>query len=453
MERLTAKKKLAVVRLYFSGLPYDEIAARTGVSKGTVANVVAELKTGTIPDAADVAEQIDLLRDLSLDLKRSNLSPGQCAVGLILLTRISECGLDPADIERWPMILKAVRTEDDAKEFVRLIYSIQEVQQRSGLSIEALDKKAHELEKKVVDLEPVSDKLKDSKKELGELTKRRDELASLVAMLEQKSELLTPMVKELEKRGQKLSRRIADMEPMAEKAETTLSTLKGNLRKLKDVGFSLRELTEFNEKLQEIAQRHAIKPTELRNRLLHELQILDKGLALETLIQNRQKELAKATDSLASVQNEMEASRVVIDSLKQEKMSLEVTIRETRDKVSQEIGMLIPMAEETIDKLGQDLRLGSEEALAEMRRLRDKAIEVGREVGRSEGILQVNQWLNELMALVQGEDGVEGKRVRVISLSVLRALQVWLERQHSSSLTLLSLTVNNLISALERWQL
>jgi hypothetical protein len=116
MQRLTPKKKLTVVRLYFSGLSYDEIRAKCGVSKGTVANVVAELKAGTIPEAVDVGEHIDLLRDLSIDLKQSKLTPGQCVVGLILLTRISECGLDPADIDRWPMILKAVRNEDDAKD-------------------------------------------------------------------------------------------------------------------------------------------------------------------------------------------------------------------------------------------------------------------------------------------------------------------------------------------------
>jgi len=260
VERLTAKKKLAVVRLYLSGLSYDEIAAKCGVSKGTVANVVIELKAGTIPEAADVGEHIEVLRELSIDLKQSKLTPGQCAMGLILLTRIRECGLDPADIDRWPMILKAVQNEDDAKEFVWLIYSIQEVQQRTGLNIEALDKKIHELEKKAADLEPVLEKLKDSKKELAELTGQRDELGKSVALLEQKNELLTPRVKELEKREQNLSRRIADMEPKAQKAETTLSALKGEMQKLEDVGFSLGELAEFNEKLQRIAQRHTIKP-------------------------------------------------------------------------------------------------------------------------------------------------------------------------------------------------
>jgi predicted nucleic acid-binding Zn-ribbon protein len=452
MEKLTVKKRLSVVMSYFHGLSYDEIAAKAGVSKGTVANIIADLKAGSFPEAGDVGDQIELLRDLSLDLRRLNLSPGQCATGLILLNRINECGLDPAHIDRWPMVLKAVPNQEDAKEFVRSVYAIQEVQKRTGLDLGALDDKIHEVERKTADLESTSNKVKDCRRELSELTKQREKLVSAVALFEQKNGLLGPRVKDLEEREQTLSQRIAGMEPRAQKAETTLSALRSEIQKLKDMGFSPKELAKFNEKLQVIAEHHTIKPTELRSRLLHELENLDKGLGLETLVEGRQRELDKATNSLATIQNKIEAARVVVDSLQQEKMNIEVTIRETREKVSQEIGMLIPMAQQTIDKLGQDLRLGTEEALAEMRQLKDEAMEVGREVGRSEGILQVNQWLKELMALVRGEDGVEGKRVRVIALSVLRALHVWLERQHSTSLTLLPLTVKNLISELERWQ-
>ena len=49
MEKLTAKKRLTVVKQYLSGLSYNEIAAKTGTSKGTVANVVTELKAGAFP--------------------------------------------------------------------------------------------------------------------------------------------------------------------------------------------------------------------------------------------------------------------------------------------------------------------------------------------------------------------------------------------------------------------
>ena len=83
--------------------------------------MVVELKTGRFPEAADVAEHIELLRELSLDLKRSKLVPGECATGLMVLARISECGLDPADIDRWPLILKSIGGEGEVQEFVRLV--------------------------------------------------------------------------------------------------------------------------------------------------------------------------------------------------------------------------------------------------------------------------------------------------------------------------------------------
>ena len=452
MEKVTARKKLTVVKLYLSGLSYDEIATRGGVSKGTVANVVNELKAGMVPEAADVGEHIELLRELSLDLKRSRLSPGQCATGLILLNRISECGLDPADIDRWPMILKSVRNQDDAKEFVGLVYNIQQVQQRSGLSLEALDNKVRELERKAADLEPMSEKLEDCKKQITELTRQREELASSVAILEQKHELLTPRVKDLEKREETLSRRIADMEPKAQKAETTLSALKGAIQTLNDIGFSLKELAEFNEKLQVIAQRHAIEPPKLKNRLLHELETLDRVLALETLIQSRQQELDKTEQALMRTKKEIETTRVIVDSFKQEKINLEVSIRETREKVSREIAKIIPLAQDTIDKLGEELRRGNDEALAEVRRLRDEAMEVGKDVGRYEGILQVNAWLSDLPALIRGEEGITGNRVKTMALPVVRGLDIWLKRQDSLSFTLLPLTVQTLISELEQWK-
>jgi len=455
MERLTVKKKLAIVRLYFSGLSYDDIAARSGVSKGTVANVASDLKAGMIPEAADVGEYIELLRELSFDLKRSDLTPGQCAVGLTLLKQISECGLDPADINRWPMILKSVRNEDDINGFVRLVYSIQQVQQRSGLSLEALDNKVQELEKKAADLEPISDKLKDYKKQLVELTKQRQELATAVALLEQKNELLSPQVKELERREQNLSRQIADMEPKANKAETILSTLKRETQKHEDIGFSVRDLAQFNEKLGVVAQHHATKPSELRSRLLHELETLDKELTLETLTQSRKQELDKVEQAIARGENEIETTRAVADALKQEKKNLEDSIKETREKVSREIAKIIPVAQDIISKLGEELRRGNDEALVEIRRLRDEAVDAGKEVGRYEGILQVNKWLNELLALVRGEENIEGNRVRIIVLPVVRALHSWLKNHHSYylSFTSLSFAVERLISDLEAWKI
>jgi transposase len=322
MERLSASKKQTIIKLYLSGFSYDEIAAKCGVSKGTVANVVTELKAGKFPEATDAAEHIDQLRELSQDLRRSRLTPGQCATGLILLTRINECGLDAADVERWPMILKSIGNEDEAQEFVRLVYSIQEVQKRTGLSPEALDNKVHELEGKATDLEPMAKKREDYKKQVAELTKHRGELASEVA------------------------------------------------------------------------------------------------------------------------------------SLKQEKLNLEATVKEDREKVSREIIKIVPVATDTINRIGEELRRGHDEVLADVRRLKDETLEVGKEVGRYEGILEVNQWLNELLALVKGEENLEGKRVRVIVLLILRGAAAWLKHNEAGTLrfSTLQLTLENLTREIEQWK-
>jgi len=123
--------------------------------------------------------------------------------------------------------------------------------------------------------------------------------------------------------------------------------------------------------------------------------------------------------------------------------------------VSREIAKIVPLAQDAIAKLRKDLRRGNDEALAEVQRLRDEAIEVGKNVGRYEGILKSCQWLNELLALVRGEENIEGNRVRIIVLPVVRALHSWLKHQYgySLSLTSLSLTVERLISDLETWKI
>ena len=454
MERLSVKKRAAIVRQYLSGLSYDEIAAKGGVSKGTVANVVADLKAGRFPEAADVAEHIELLRELSLDLKRSKLTPGQCATGLTVLTRISECGLDPTDMDRWPLILKSAGSEDEAQEFIRMVYSIQEVQEKTGLSLDDLDNKVHELERKAADLEPMSDKLEDCKKQLAGLTGQRKELSSTVANLEEKHKLLTPRVKDLEKREKDLSRRITDMEPKARKAETTISTLNGEMQKLQDIGLSFEELAEFNGRLQVIAKRHPLKPDGLRDRLLHELESLDKGFGLEALIRSRQQELDKTERAITNTKKELGTAKAVVSSLKQEKTNLESSIKETREQVGREIAKIVPVAQDTINKLAKELRCGFSEAVTEVHRFRDEAVAVGREVGRCEGILQVNEWLNELLALIRGEESVADKRVRVIILSVLRGATVWLKHYEADNVgfSTISLATNNLIRELEQWK-
>ncbi|MBA7654330.1 hypothetical protein ES703_62207 [subsurface metagenome] len=196
---------------------------------------------------------------------------------------------------------------------------------------------------------------------------QRQDLASAVASLEEQYKLLNPVVKDLKERERDLLRRIKNMGTRAEKAEAAITTLNTERQRLLDIGFSLEALAEFSQRLQSVAQRHHITPAELRDRLLQELEKLDQGLGLEALIQSRQLELEKQEKAAALARQEQENVKAVVGSLKQEKTSLESSIKDTREKVAREIAKMIPAASDAINRLVGELRRGHDEALNQLK--------------------------------------------------------------------------------------
>jgi septal ring factor EnvC (AmiA/AmiB activator) len=233
-----------------------------------------------------------------------------------------------------------------------------------------------------------------------------------------------------------------------------LATLSKEKQRLLEIGLSPEALAEFSQRAQSIAQHRRITPVELRERLLQELENLGQAISLETLIQSRQAELEEQERAIATAKEESQSLKTVVGSLKKEKTSLEASIKETREKVGTEMAKMTAAASDMVNALAQELRHGHDEALAEVRRLKDEAVEVGKEVGRYEGMLQANQWLSELLALVRGEESIEGKRVRAIALSLLRGTAVWLKHNKANNLgfSTLSFTLENLIREMEQWK-
>jgi hypothetical protein len=454
MEQLTLKKKLQVVYLYFSGLSFGKIVAKTGISNGSVVNIITELKAGNFPEAADLTDQIEILRELAVNLAKLKLPAGQSAVGIAVLKRIYELGLDPSDMERWPLLLNSIKTQDDAQELVQVAYTVRDIQQESGLSLPALEDNVKQLGEKVKELETLTAKITKAKNEINDLIKKREDLTKEVLSLEEKYKWLIPRVQELEQREKLLLNRHESMLIDAEKAKEILGTLKTEMKKLIKTGLSLKAMVDFNRKLETVAKHHGIKPSMVRERLLAELKHLDKGLGLETIIEGRQQQLKEIDKAIAKSKSEMGNLQVAVANIQQEKTNLEVSIKATRDGVSQEIAKIIPIATGTVKQLLQELQLGHTEVLAEVRQIRDESIEVGKEVGQYQAILEANQWLNELRAMIRCEENVEVHRVRVIVLSVVRGMADWLKHQNAGSTVIMSvsLATEKFISELEKWQ-
>src|SRR4030042_520741 len=146
MKKLSLDGRLAIVRLYLGGLPYDEIAAQARVSKGTVANVVADFKTGRVLDAQEPVEQLDLLRGLAADLRRLKLTPAQAVIGTAIVSHLQELEIEPGDIQRFAAVCRRWAGETKAEVFVRAALYLYQLEEHTGLSTGGLAEKAHGLQ-------------------------------------------------------------------------------------------------------------------------------------------------------------------------------------------------------------------------------------------------------------------------------------------------------------------
>jgi chromosome segregation ATPase len=453
LEKLSVGKKLNVVRQYLSGLSYDEISAKTGVGKGTVSNIVSELKAGTIPEATDAREQIDLLRELSLDLKNTGLSPGKCIVGLTVLYRIRECGLDPADIDRWPLILKAAGSDEQAKEFVKLIYQMEEGLDKSGLTLDNADEKLQEMEAQVAQLEPAIKQVEEHRRALADLTQQRQDLVPVVNALEQKYSLLNPRVRDLEKRETELSLRVKEQETGIRQGESTLARLKKEKQRLENTGYSLETLTVFNDWIRTVATRLKITHAEMREKLFRGLESYNKSVGLDELVNLKESELKQYQQNIVAAKKEHESLKAAILALQQHKTALEVSINTTREWVSEEIAKIVPITKVTINRFHQELQLGSKAHLDDIQRLKEQVLDTGKEIGRYQTIVKENEWLIELLSITKGEADLKTERMRVILMRILRgAYSILKHNRTKSGFYLPMYATGQLIGELEKWK-
>ena len=453
MEKVSAKKRMTAVRSYLAGMSYDEIAAKASVSKGTVANVISDLKAGRVPEAGDVSEQLDLLRELAVDMRKSELTPGRATVGIAALSRLQEFGLEPAEIERFADVCHTLTPETDVQAFTMAVLAVEEVCKHTGLSLDALEKKAHDLEKKVAELEPLAKQSHEQQALLKDLNSQRQSVVDEVKELERRLGSLVPSVKEKEKRETELSHRVQEMEQRAQSADERLATARKDLQTLSGLGLTLDDLSGFTQRLCGVAQRHGIEPETIRERLLHELEQLGEGLGLETLVKTRQQELAKAQQSLAKAQERLAALETATQQIRQEQATLRALLAEQREQIKKETQAIILLGRDTVTQLKKHLGDGVKEAITEMQEVKYQALELGKELGHYEAAVQANQWLQELIDLVKGDNGITSDQVRVIGLVVLRSMSGWLNR-HSNDTGPSPLLVGRIratIEALEGW--
>jgi len=275
MEKFSMKKQLTIVRLYLNGLSYSQIVAKTGVSQGTVANVIAALKAGQFPEAQLPAEQIELLHELATDLHHLKLNLSQAIAGLAALSRLHDLGIEPSDVQAWATMCKHLASDQaDPVSFVKAALYLEELLKSTGLSYQALAQKAQSLHHEVKHLEPIAQELKKCPGQLANLNKTKQGLTEEISHLEKRYQPLSKDIALKENRETELSHRVQELEQRAQAADERLATAREALKTLAKLGLSPEDFPGFIQRIAAVAHKQGMQPVDLRDRLLHELEQL-----------------------------------------------------------------------------------------------------------------------------------------------------------------------------------
>lgn len=140
MPELTPRKHMNVLRLYFQGDSYQAIAQKTGVGKGSVVNIITMLKSGQFRAFRDTEDQVDALREVAVQLKRSGLSLPQAAIGLSAFQGIAALGVPPGDIGKVVAFCRSLTPDGiETGKFVGAALALLEAQEDTGKGLQELE--------------------------------------------------------------------------------------------------------------------------------------------------------------------------------------------------------------------------------------------------------------------------------------------------------------------------
>ena len=356
MPAITARKKMTVGRLYLQAFSYQEIVGRTGISKGSVVSILADLKSGQFDDLENISDEVDALREIRVELRKRDLSLSQTILGLSAFQGIEALGVQPADIKSVVEMCQRLKPEGtETQDFVAAVSAVVEVEQRTGMIPNELEARVGELEGRYHMLEQRCKELDPMSKEVEILTEQRDSLITQLPALEMEAKKVKESLDaELEKRTerlQKLQSQVADTEQLIGQMGRRVLDQQGSLQQISyrsdqasydlkrilSLGLSENELPELATGLASAAYHHNIEPTQFQEWLFTCLDQASSLLGLDTMINARRDELIKEERKLATARKNQEALAAELKTLKKQGAEERASQKSRRKVWEQEI--------------------------------------------------------------------------------------------------------------------
>ena len=453
---LSARKKLEIIYLYFRGLGYDEIARRTGTSKGSVHNVVNELLEGRFPAVAR-AEEVSLLRDLAVSLKKAGLNVYEAMVGLGSYERLRELGMEPAQLKDLIKVLLDLKPDDvSTRAFVVAALRLHSLGEKTGRDYEDLAAEADELAAKLPTLRREADFLRAQRGKLEKL--ERDEKGKLEQLKKERGDLdgllrtLREHLNEVE-RGQATAQRavdalekhVSDLESHKSSLGSEIKSMKVTVKGLDRIGLGAKELRRLLAALDNVGARTGIDRGRLLERLLQGVKELEGVIYLEREKKRVEAEVGGLSQNLGALEAHKEKIRGEIAALESDRAQLEGLVNSIRERVTEDIQATLEVAFAKAQQASQKVTEIAEQAEAPIRQVAERVRVLNDELGaleqdtsRYEGLAKLHRFLEDPLDLSWEES-------KPLVVSLVKKLSIWADGRLSP---ITSLLISNLVSTI-----
>lgn len=249
MRELAAQQKSMVIKLFLEGCSYDEIARKLGIAKGSIANIVEEIRTGSLPLPNEIAGYVDDLRKIAVDMKKNNTNVSALMPYLMIHNKLKSTGISNHQIESWIDICRKIASEDvPNRQFVEAALELARLTSKTGMSHESF---IRDYAKKLEELKSTKCKTVKYKKQVGELrrnlTKQRRHNIRCIQSLEKELAVATENhYKSKERMRADLNKHLAENKLSWEKVDTVIAILD---KKLSEAGLTQAQVEELSKKI------------------------------------------------------------------------------------------------------------------------------------------------------------------------------------------------------------
>ncbi len=318
MREISRTKKLEVALGFMQGHGYAEIEDKAGVSHGTVVNIVKELETGKLDIPGGPFDRVNDLRQLSVDLRKKEMSTSQALLGLSFFQRCGSLGIGLEQLDGWAdLVAKVSNAEFPKEDFFGAALRLRQLENTEGKPSETLVeeyvKTREHLGKLTAEIDALTVKKKRLTKEIGPLSNR---VNTLTKQRGDREAQLNTLVKKIDESKAKVmqgekekARLLKQIEELGFERTRLFSEVKGkeeSLTRINSLGLQDEDLLRLRAIVKRMAADNSTDAKGIQEKFFTALSTFQSLVELDKRTEVEWENLRKLTEKQSSLGGEIQ---------------------------------------------------------------------------------------------------------------------------------------------------